>query len=446
MIEMSATVTAGKGNERHNHDLEYRAKLDNVHNPNTANVIDLIPYVSYKEQINELMKPFIDEYNRRVDERYQAAWERFNSGLIKTKPRKRDYKKLDYDYWSDHINDKKLNPETKKEEIIPIFRSLIIGIGDKNDRDLMRLTEDQAKKILSNTVDEFQKSFPSFYVLGATMHLDEEGFYHVHLDYKPFYSKEIGSTGLLVGTGFDTAMEKMGYQPEQSIINGRDKVPLLFNAMRNKIYYILEEQMGKEQIRMQYNVSKTKDPTKDSSKNQRLRDWQETQDKVRELQHEKNKAIDIIEKDTASPEDVTVAITALENIDSTLKEVMESPKSRLDKNKVVVTFSLLDQLQSFIKLIREKFAYILNMLDIYKENYWKAQNELDNLTDYLEHCEVIPKIDYKIILKNHEKELSSANEKLARLEKFVLDNSNLTKKDLDAIKNNKRSIERGRER
>ena len=202
--------------------------------------------------------------------------------------------------------------------------------------------------------------------------------------------------------------------------------------------------MGKEQIRMQYNVSKTKDPTKDSSKNQRLRDWQETQDKVRELQHEKNKAIDIIEKDTASPEDVTVAITALENIDSTLKEVMESPKSRLDKNKVVVTFSLLDQLQSFIKLIREKFAYILNMLDIYKENYWKVQNELDNLTDHLENCEVIPKIDYKIILKNHEKELSSANEKLARLEKFVLDNSNLTKKDLDAIKNNKRSIERGR--
>ena len=56
MIEMSATVTAGKGNERHNHDLEYRATLDNVHNPNTANVIELISYVSYKEQINNLMK------------------------------------------------------------------------------------------------------------------------------------------------------------------------------------------------------------------------------------------------------------------------------------------------------------------------------------------------------------------------------------------------------
>ena len=31
MVEMSAIVTARKGNERHNHDLEYRAKLDDVH-------------------------------------------------------------------------------------------------------------------------------------------------------------------------------------------------------------------------------------------------------------------------------------------------------------------------------------------------------------------------------------------------------------------------------
>ena len=63
------------------------------------------------------------------------------------------------------------------------------------------------------------------------------------------------------------SISKMGYHSEQSIINGRDKVPLLFNAMRNQIYRELESAMAAEGIRLQYGISKLKDASKDSGKN-----------------------------------------------------------------------------------------------------------------------------------------------------------------------------------
>jgi len=62
MAEISVTVTVGEGSERHNHDLEYRSTLKHVHDMKDG-VIELVPYRPYQEQINELMKPYIDEYN-----------------------------------------------------------------------------------------------------------------------------------------------------------------------------------------------------------------------------------------------------------------------------------------------------------------------------------------------------------------------------------------------
>ena len=92
MNEVSVTITAGEGCEEHNHGLEYRSKLEHTHDTNKDTVIELVPYEkSYKEQINELMKPYIKERNEYTLKRKAAAWDRYNSGQIKTKPRNRDY-------------------------------------------------------------------------------------------------------------------------------------------------------------------------------------------------------------------------------------------------------------------------------------------------------------------------------------------------------------------
>lgn len=73
MNEVSVTITAGEGCEEHNHGLEYRSKLEHTHDTNKDTVIELVPYEkSYKEQINELMKPYIKERNEYTLKRKAA--------------------------------------------------------------------------------------------------------------------------------------------------------------------------------------------------------------------------------------------------------------------------------------------------------------------------------------------------------------------------------------
>ncbi len=379
MREVSCTVTCGKGSERHNHDLEYRSTLEHVHE-RPEGVIELVPYRPYKEQINEAIKPYIDEYNARVDQRYQEAWERYNEGVIKTKPRKRDYKHMEYDYYEEHKDDQRKNPHTGKMEEVPIYRSMIIGIGDQSDRE--RVSELEARKVFEGTVDQFRKDFPDFVILGATMHLDEQGFYHMHLDYKPLYERE-DDKGLGVGVGLDGALQRMGYTPEQSIINERDKAPILFNAMRNKIYYNVEEQLNKQNIMLQYGVSRTKEPEKDSSTNQRLENWQETQDLQRSMQHDLNTFKSVMAS-PSSPEAHKEAVQAFYDIEYTMRYIEASPRSRLHKDEMRVSFRLFDQLRSFLNRLREQVAQI-----------FKRNEELGDEYERMLQEEYVPREDYE---------------------------------------------------
>lgn len=380
MTEISVTVTAGNGSEQHNHDLSYRQTLSHVHG-SPEDVIELVPYRSYSEQINEMMKPYIDEYNARQKAKHEKAWERYNSGEIKSKPKKKDYPELSYDYYNAHKSDVKKNPKTGKIERIPLFRSLIIGIGDIEDRKTGRIKKEEAERIFRKTIEQFQKDFPCFKILGTTIHCDENGFYHSHIDYRVLYEKE-NEKGLKVGSGLEAALEQTRYKPEQSIINGRDKVPLLFNAMRNQIYREIEAAMAPEGFRMQYGVSKIKEPHKDSGKNQRLQDWQNTQDAIREMQHHKNTALEFFEHDKVSPDDLKTALTAAIEITDKIEEIQNSPRKRIDKNKVVVEFRLLDQLRSFVDRLIALIAVFLRDRDEYKAKYEELKKEKEkHMTD-----------------------------------------------------------------
>lgn len=382
MAEVSVTVTVGEGSERHNHDLEYRSTLTHVHDMDDG-VIELVPYTAcYRDQINALMKPYIDEYNERVDQRYQEAWARYNAGEIKTRPRKRDYKHMDYDYCAAHEDDYITNPVTGKREQIPLFRELIIGFGDKQDREQGRITADQAKAVAADVVRLFQEKFPNLKVLGATLHLDEQGFFHLHLDYKPVMAAEF-SKGLRCTVSQELVLEQMGYQPEQSIINGRDKAPLRFNAFRNEIYRYTEVCLAEVGLRLMYGASKVKEPEKDSSVNQQLPAWQATQDAARELQHLKNVMLDTVQADHVSPEGFKQAVAAADKIVGTLDEIERQPRSRLNKNMVKVNFHLFDQLRSFVKDMVSTVQHLLQKIDILQHNLRAECDRTDELEDEL---------------------------------------------------------------
>lgn len=430
MREISTTVTVGEGSEIHNHDLEYRKTLKHVHDRSNG-VIELIPYKDYREQINALVRPFIDSYNAKVEQRYQDAWDRYNRGEIKTKPRKRDYQKVGHDYYNDHLHDTFYNRAANKHEELPMWRELIIGLGDKADRDSGIISESEAIDVFKRTVDQFKKDFPYFYLLGATIHLDEAGYYHLHLDYKPLYVHDIGQ-GLGLGIGHESALEHMGLKPEQSIINGRDKVPLLFNAMRNKIYYTVESALAEHKIRLQYGVSATKDPGKDSSTKQSQEAWRTTRDAARELQHQKNVALDILAKDNVTPEEIKTAFSTIDNISKTLDEIDSSPRTRL-KGDIKISFHIFDQLKSFVDRLVTSIATIVKERDAWRAEALERRAQASR-------GQFMSKFDLELRDKRFEAQIENERTKREHLESFLEENG-ISKRQIDKIENGSHDFE-----
>ena len=357
---ISTTITHGRGSEKHNHDLEYREGLPHVHGG--GEIIELIPYRSYKEQINEMMEPYIQEYNERQEKSYSEKMERFNSGELKSRPKKADFKPMGFDYYSDNKNKTYYNKKKNSKEELLLFRSMIFGIGDQADKLSGKISQEQAVQIFSNIIKDWPEMFPNFHLLGATVHLDEEGFYHCHVDYFPLSEKEITKRGLSVSVSEDHALEKMGFKPEQSLINGRDKVPILFNAMRNKLYLKFEEELNACGLRLVYGISKEKAPGKDSSKRQDLTDWQKTQDKAFEIQELKNQLLDGVDEKIDS-ERIPEIMENITNISQSLETVDNLRGSRIVKgSNIKIEYNLFDQLKSFVESVMETIGKIYSKL------------------------------------------------------------------------------------
>lgn len=424
MKEISVTVTVGQGNERHNHDLDYRSTLQHVHECENG-VIELVPYTqNYRKQINDLMKPYIDEYNQRVDERYQEAWNRYNNGAIKNKPRKRDYQYKSYDYCSEHEHDVYKNPITNKTEKIPLYREILIGLGDKSDRESGTITKHQAIAVFKKTLDDFKKNFPYFHVLGATMHCDESGFYHMHLNYKPIMKMQT-SRGLNCSVGQDTILSAMGYEPEQSIINASDKAPLLFNSFRNKIYLDIENALKTQNLSLQYGVSKLKEPNKDSSKNQALENWQYAQDKARELQHTKNKVEDLLITGNFDSDSLKKVFDLTNEFNKNLTEIQNTPKS-ITRKGYLVEFKAFDQLKTLCKAFKDTLHLMVATIKELEKRVAHYRQYEDQVQELLE--------DNKQLQKENDKLKSIDNQIERAKESGLLNNYNNLLKENNKLK------------
>ena len=425
--KISCTITVGASSEIHNHDLDYRATLKHVHGM-AEDVIELIPYISYKEQINELMKPYITEYNAKQQARYKSAWDRYNAGIIKNKPRKANYKPMGYDYFEDHKDDVYYNRAKKQTEPIKMWRGLIFGLGDKEDRDSGLISQKEAIAVMSGVVERWPEIFPDFVLLGATIHLDEDGFYHCHIDYKPLCKtdKELKQEqGLQVTTGQEAALEHMGYEPEQSIINESDKVPIRFNAFRNKLYYEVESELNKHNIRLWYGASKEKEPTKDSSINQPLNNWQDTKDEANKLQMLKNNMLDIIENDKVSPDGYKQAVSAATEVMHFLDRIKSQRRSRTNKENVVIHFSLFDQLKSLIQNFVDVVAHLFQTIKMLKNklNEEQEQNEFLNAEiDRLKPLEIYDSLEHKLEVSTLKSKIIEQNE---FMKKYKIGNKSL---------------------
>jgi len=310
MQELSVSVTFGSGAEHHNHTKTYRLALDHVL-PIPNGVLELIPYEDYASKINYLLKDAIDAYNSRQQDRYAAAVERYKEGKRKSKPYPKDYPPMSYEYAQRHASQRIYNPNRNCIEMRKLYRGLIIKISNIKARVTGILPDDVAQEMGEMIITRMAAAFPLMCILGATLHSDEWGAVHIHIDYMMISERHERNNGLPVSLGFNAAMQSMGYHPEISIMHAKiDRPPLLFNAFRNAIYKICEAVLYQNGFRMQYDATAKNYPYLDPSQPRSLAAFQYASDYVRWYQHCRNKVLDMLQSPEMQPNDLLSAIDA----------------------------------------------------------------------------------------------------------------------------------------
>lgn len=378
---LSITNTIGEGSEKHNHDPKYRAGLEHVKAAGKPDgLIELVEYkVPYEQQIDARRKAAIDRYNARQDERYEAAWARYRNGEIKSKPKKKDFPKKEYDYcaqWHKKYDDM---PDSKRGKP-KLWREQLIGFGDQKDRLGGVITDEQAERIARYVTDKWKQEFPLLPILGATLHLDEPGFPHMHVDYDVCYEKDGGgSRDLDVGSCFEDALEKMGIPKEQSIVNERDKAPLRFNGFRNKIFRWVEEAYQREGILWDKGCTERKAPGKDAGVHTSLERWQATQDAERAIQAEKNEVLDVMlpiiqNGEPLTQEQIDHAAKHAAKMGELLKEV-DQTEYTFNRKERKLSVKLFDQMRTVWGHAAESLATMSKALTeaIASRDAWKAR-------------------------------------------------------------------------
>ena len=314
MNVLSVSIVLGSGSERHNHDNGYRLSLDHVLAMNGGEV-ELTPYIVYNTRINELMKPAIDEYNTRRQEKYYEAMNRYERGELKTKPKKQAYQLMSYDYARDHERRYMRNPSTNRVEAVPLYRELIIKLGNIKDRVSGKLLDDIAILICGEIVAKFDECFQLLNILGCTLHVNELGAIHLHMDFIPIAKKLAWKNGLPVSLSLNVALEQMGFVPENSIMCTKtERAPILFNALRNRVYQICEEVLINHGYRMQYEATALNYPSLDPSESRSLHEFQFLSDHARWIQHNKILAQEFLQEENLQFEDLTSAMNAYQRI------------------------------------------------------------------------------------------------------------------------------------
>ena len=310
-------IVGGYGSERHNLAPVMRATLPHV-GVLGLDIVNFCPYVSFEAQINAAVKSYIDDYNQRQDERLDAERAKYAAGERKTEPRRSDFPHMGYDYYADHIEDKQFCRSRGKVEIAPMWRSLIIHLGDRDDRISGRIPEEAARGVFAEVAEEFRRRYPNLLLLSAAMHTaeygddkhEQVGGWHLHIDYRPIYPLSSTARGLRMGTGLDGAMRFMGYEPEEALVINHHR-PLLYNALRNGLYRALESILPRYGMRLQLGVTATKQPDKDPGVNLPMPDWQAHKRETADVQAVKNRWLDVLMADEVSPDSVKQALGSL---------------------------------------------------------------------------------------------------------------------------------------
>ena len=147
--------------------------------------------------------------------------------IIKQEPIAEAYKKLFDDEVAKYNEGKKpcrqisnYYKHVQKSKTLNTQKEMIIGVGSKEDWDLLSYEDKkEAGKAIARYVEDFMKSNKdNIYVYNATVHLDEGGAPHAHINFIPLAHGY--RNGLATQPSWSKALEQLGYK-------GKSKAPFI---------------------------------------------------------------------------------------------------------------------------------------------------------------------------------------------------------------------------
>lgn len=167
--------------------------MNDTTNEGVGRPVYLIPKIDYKEQINNKIKPYIDEYNSR-----------------------KKSNNMNYDFYNDHLHDVYFDPNTQAKEAMPMWHTIIICLK-RSALVRCQFTPQEVIDAMRLVVEEMQKEFSCFMILGAKLYIEDDGQYRCVIDYKAIYENN-NNSGLKVCVGHAGALKKMRVHKSADLI------------------------------------------------------------------------------------------------------------------------------------------------------------------------------------------------------------------------------------
>lgn len=382
----SSSITSGRGVEHHNHDKVYRTSLLHVY-PYEENV-EYTPLCPYKEQVNGIMETHLKRYNMKQELKYQENLRAYAEHERKTEP-KLTVKNLNY--YESVRNRRDTNPVSAKRQLGEPFKGVIITFGNIQDRVLGTITKEEATAIGSDVLKGFEEAFPGFHILGASLHCDEAGAYHLHCDYLIACEKKNWTNGMPVYTGLDNALRELKYEKSPSRYPGKEESPsTYFNTYRNKLLDLIREAMHKQGIELDYGVSLLRYPWKNPSTRWNQAKYKETVELMNALSDYRLQVIDLLDRpelQVGNLESALKVMLSLQDLAEGKYEVQQCAvthgyevTAELLDRYVEVCGKICSELLRKIQDIQGSMDSLVKELELQKKNTYALFSEKDKLT------------------------------------------------------------------
>ena len=153
----------------------------------------------------------------------------------------------------------------------------------------------------------------------------------------------------------------MGYEPEQSFDNVREKAPLLINAFRNKCYKMLERIYKEEGFLLEYGAAQKNNPDLEIGEKRILSAWQAHRDFIFNLQRAANEAELVFAEDVVNERDQETLEGLLQGIRTPLR-CFERDRNWLGKTTFRCDEEVYGQVADATQQLSEGIAFMLQKM------------------------------------------------------------------------------------